>query len=227
LNKVILHHLGLGDHLICNGLIREILSKNSYTLHYPLKIHNYDNISFMLDDLSHRIKFIPVFNDGEMINYSKNFKEENIIKTGIFNSNWKKLTGSFCQKFYLQLGIPYKARWENFRFPENKCKKLDTKNNEKCFVHQDTKRGLTIKETYLPSSFYSPEHTLGSVSNHTIFDYINLLNDVEEIHCIDSSFACLIDHVPSLKQKKKFIHRYVRKHNDNPTYKNNWIIINE
>lgn len=227
MNKVILHHLGLGDHIICNGLVRYILSKGDFTLHYPLKFHNYENISVMLGDLEHRIKFIPVSNDEEMTKYANNFQEKDRIRIGIFNNNWNSTLGSFCEKFYKQLGVPYSLRWELFTFQENNCKTISDITNQKCFIHQDISRGLTINKAHLPKSHYSPSHNLGSNSNYTIFDYISLLEKMDEIHCIDSSFACLIDHIPSLRSKRKFIHRYVRKNNENPKYKNNWRIIYE
>lgn len=227
MEKVILHHLGMGDHLICNGLIRKILQEDSLILHYPLKFHNYDNVSVMLGDLSDRIRFIPVKDDGEMIKYASNFSETNKIRVGVFKSDWGSLSGTFCEKFYKQLGIPYFERWNLFHFSEKFSVPIKNNTKESCFVHQDLSRNLKIKNNYLPDSFYSPNHSLGSKSQHTIFDYVQLLNEVEEIHCIDSSFACLIDHLPSLKAKKKFIHRYVRKNNENPIYKNNWRIIYE
>jgi hypothetical protein len=68
---------------------------------------------------------------------------------------------------------------------------------------------------------------LGRKNKHTIFDYIDILKNVKEIHCMDSSFACLIDHLPYLSEKKKFIHRYIRESSENPVYKNNWMILYE
>jgi len=44
---------------------------------------------------------------------------------------------------------------------------------------------------------------------------------------MDSSFACYIDHVDEFRHKNKFVHRYIRKENLNPYYKNNWQIIYE
>ena len=119
MEKVILHHLGMGDHLICNGLVRKILQEDSLILHYPLKFHNYDNVSVMLGDLSDRIRFIPVKDDGEMIKYASNFSETNKIRVGVFKSDWGSLSGTFCEKFYKQLGIPYFERWDLFHFSEN------------------------------------------------------------------------------------------------------------
>ena len=48
---LIYHHLGLGDHIICNGLVREICnnSKNSFLL--PAKKQNFQTVEFMFRDL--------------------------------------------------------------------------------------------------------------------------------------------------------------------------------
>ena len=227
MEKVILHHLGMGDHLICNGLVRKVLQEDKLILHYPLKFHNYDNVFAMFEDLSDRIRFVPVKDDREMIRYASTFTEKKKIRVGVFKNDWTSLSGAFCEKFYKQLDIRYSERWNLFYYPENSSTLIENDVKESCFVHQDISRNLKIKNNYLPDSYYSPNHSLGSKNKHTIFDYVPILNEVNEIHCIDSSFACLIDHLPSLNTKKKFIHRYVRKNNQNPIYKNNWTIIYE
>jgi hypothetical protein len=98
-------------------------------------------------------------------------------------------------------------------------------NNEYIFVHQDVQRNLIINRNF--TNFISPLHSLGNKSEYSIFNYLKILENSNEIHCIDSSFACFIDHIESLKNKPKFIHRYVRQNNENPIYKNNWTILYE
>ena len=44
------HHLGLGDHIVCNGLVRNLIQKNQIYGIF-VKKHNVDNVMFMYKDL--------------------------------------------------------------------------------------------------------------------------------------------------------------------------------
>lgn len=227
-----LGHLGLGDQIICNSIIRNA-SANSQKLLLPVKKHNILNIKDMLKDLKN-IQFLSVSNDEEMLQYynlSKNYID-NVIAVGIFGKEFLKDTPFFDESFYKQANIEYHKRWKNFLYiPDtNKQKTLLNKiTNKYVFIHDDASRELNIKQSHLPDNIvvYRPNHHLGENSQYTIFDYVEVLKNAEEIHCMDSSFACLIDHIPELYNKKKYIHRYLRSTSQNPYYKNNWDIISE
>ena len=51
-NILIYHHLGLGDHLICNGLVRNICENNKNNFLLPAKKHNFQTVKFMFRDLN-------------------------------------------------------------------------------------------------------------------------------------------------------------------------------
>ena len=181
----------------------------------------------MFDDVIDRIKIVPVIGDEDMLEYASGFNPSSVIATGIFNNNWASVQGSFCEKFYKQVLVDPSERWSSFFIPEVKTDILYSYAGQNVFLHQDTSRNLTIKDSYIKENTYSPRHSLGSLSKYTIFDYLPILERVDEIHCIDSSFACFIDHCQTLKDKKKYIHRYVRENNENPKYINNWEILYE
>jgi hypothetical protein len=183
----------------------------------------------MFKDLNN-IRIVPVSGDSDMIGYI-NFASkyiDNILKIGIFGHNFMKNVNSFDESFYKQSSINYSCRWDNFRYVIEQEKQLEIPDKEYIFVHDDISRNLNIKSEYLKNAnIYRPNHMLGKQSSSSIFHYINILEKAKEIHCMDSSFACMIDHLPFLKQKKKFIHRYLRKESNNPEYLNNWNILND
>ena len=221
-----LTHLGMGDLILCNGMIREVKKQNDIVF-VPVKVHNLLNFKDLFKD-DNNIKPLIANNDLEAINYSNGFFD-NIIKTGIFSNNKIKYE-NFCEQFYLQANVDYSKRWDSFYYERDTKKESELYNklilnNEFVFVHQDIQRNLIINRNF--TNHISPIHKFGDNSEYSIFNYLKILENAKEIHCIDSSFACFIDHIQSLKDKPKFIHRYVRKHNENPTYKNNWIIVNE
>ena len=50
--KVILHHLGLGDQLMLNGMVRHLVSKK-YRVVIIAKEQNRESLQFMYRDLNH------------------------------------------------------------------------------------------------------------------------------------------------------------------------------
>jgi hypothetical protein len=227
MNAFLIHHLGLGDHILCNSLTRE-LSKKYNTLYFPVKFHNIENLEKMFEDLNN-IHFLLVKNDEEMIFLKEKYKSIcEIISIGNFGKNFLSDTNDFCESFYKQANIPYLKRWENFFTGAiNTSDMIPTSNQEYVFLHDDASRNLEIKKKFQFKSVFRPQHHFGKSTEKTIFHYKNIFLNAKEIHCMDSSFACLIDHLTELKDKPKFIHRYIRKNSLNPFYKNNWIILDE
>ena len=88
------HHLGLGDHIITNGLTRELLNTCDI-INYPVKYHNVVNVMRMFEDVDHKINFLPVSGDSDMLSVSRHYT--NVIRFGIF-SNLGLLKGEkFCE----------------------------------------------------------------------------------------------------------------------------------
>jgi hypothetical protein len=226
-NCLLLLHLGLGDLILCNGLIREV-KKRYEQVYIPVKKHNVINFTDLFKD-EKNINFLPCNDDRQALLYD-NSMFDNVIKTGIFCSTNFHKNQDFCKIFYDQAKIDYDKRWNSFYYDrdidkeEELYKKL-YKDKEYVFLHDDEQRQLKININF--DNFIKPLHTFGEINQYTLFNYTKILENAKEIHCIDSSFACFIDHIESLKNKPKFIHRYVRKDNSNPYYKNNWVILDE
>ena len=73
-----------------------------------------------------------------------------------------------------------------------------------CFVHDDPSRGYHINpQTDLPI-------VRNTIQSQTIFDYLPLLREAKEIHCMDSSFALMIDR-SDIPAENLFIHRKFEK----------------
>jgi len=221
------HHLGLGDHIITNGLVRELLNRYDI-INYPVKIHNVSNVSRMFGDVEQRVKILPVSGDVDMINASRHHK--NVMKFGIFSDSGAPQEGEyFCQWFYRSAAVDYKKRWSSFYIPDRPAASPSFKGTQAfSFVHDDVSRDLEIRQSLIGSyDIFRPDHHLGKSANYTIFDYKPVILASTEIHCMDSSFSCYIDHISEVRHKKKFIHRYIREENMNPLYKNNWKVIYE
>ena len=69
---------------------------------------------------------------------------------------------------------------------------------------------------------------LSNKSKFTVFNYIKILESAEQIHCIESSFAALIESIEI--KANLFAHRYARPEAKNDykhefTYKKDWQIL--
>ena len=194
-NGFLLHHLGLGDHIICNGLVRNIC-KNPGNYFLFSKTHNTPSVEFMFRDLKN-LKVINVKDDYEIPNILK-LKPGSLIKIGHENlpfvKNFNKCT--WDEAFYLQLGVEFKERWESFYFEPNETKeddlfkKLNPNDEPYCLIHNKDSSGVDRIDY---SKINNDLIKVVVEKSDTIFDYKKLIENATEIHCVDSSFKHLVE----------------------------------
>ena len=214
LSVYIYHHLGLGDHIICNGLVRK-LAENYENVFLLVKNSNHHAVSFMYRDLT-RLKLIIVENDEKAREYLNKHKIKNLIKVGF--ENLKADQFKFDESFYKQLGLEFKLRWDNFKLyrePETEIelfKKYDIRENEYIFLHDDPDRGFKINDKIINNKNVKIIKPVKGLTSN-IFHYCYILENASEIHCMDSSFKLLIDSLNPIS-KKLYHHLYVRGRNN-------------
>lgn len=207
--KYIYNHLGLGDHIICNGLYRELINDyEEYTLF--VKHHNVDTVSFMIRDLNN-IYIKGVNDDNEVVQY--------LFENKINNDSIKII--GFCQipllgaedfddTFYIQHSIPFEKRWSSFKCDrdidsEKKLfDKFNVKEGEYIFIHDDKSRGYEIDESYIVNKELPIIRPIIGLSNNS-FDYCYLMENSKESHFMDSSFRLIFDSL-MLRNNNIFFH---------------------
>lgn len=207
--KYIYNHLGLGDHIICNGLYRELINDDEeYTLF--VKHHNVDTVSFMIRDLNN-IYIKGVNDDNEVVQY--------LFENKINNDSIKII--GFCQipllgakdfddTFYIQHSIPFEKRWSSFKCDrdidsEKKLfDKFNVKEGEYIFIHDDKSRGYEIDESYIINKELPIIRPIIGLSNNS-FDYCYLMENSKESHFMDSSFRLIFDSL-MLRNNNIFFH---------------------
>ena len=209
--RFLCHNLGLGDHLICNGLIRakaeEAGGKNIYIF---AKRHNVQSVMFMFRDLPN-VHVIGVGSDADVQTIIAPYSDSNKILTGVYREDFRSIPNkSFDEIFYIQIGISFDARWDKFHIQrddeeENRIFEQLYPKKPYVFVHDDPERGYGITKN-IPSN-YSIVRPIKELTN--LFGYLKLIENAEEVHLIDSSFMFLIDSLPNVG-KNLYIHRYVR-----------------
>lgn len=187
-NVYLHHHLGLGDHIICNGLVRYLLKNSIRNVILPTKKHNIESVDYMYRDLP-TVKIDPVIKDECAVKKYKKYK--NVLRIGFENiqgNNWEK-------SFYDQVNINYNYRFNSFFIYRDK----ERENN---FI-----KNFNIKEKYAFVCFTSstssnnikpdtdlPVIYLEKITNN-LFDWLPIIFNASEVHTIDTSIFQLIKQI--------------------------------
>lgn len=201
-------HLGLGDAILCNGLVRELCKQHKH-ITLPCWPHNQASIEAMFSDLP--VAVVPIKSGQE--NHLNPIDFDLIeVELGLGHYGKGKLFRSWRagwdRVFYEQAGIDHECRWSSFALPFEiplNPPKIDR------FVHDDPGRGYTIKM-----------HGVRPAKEASIFDQLPLLAGASEIHCISSCFAILAEHLEL--SGRLFLHHYARKE-PLPTLRKSWAIL--
>jgi hypothetical protein len=184
------HNLGLGDHIISNALVRHFCATEEKVNLY-CKPHNKPSVQFMYRDLT----------NIEIIEHTKENKNQ---------AGYTKITydlKDWDMSKYTRLGLPSSDRWDKFYLERdlNREKRLFEKYNvnkgEYVFIHDDPNRDFNIPYESDLHVIRPNENQKNNPFNYeetktdNIFDYLYLMQNAKEIHCIDSSFRVMFDSV--------------------------------
>ena len=215
------HHLGLGDHIICNGLVREYAKVFNQVFLFS-KPHNFVNVSFMYRDLDNLT--VIESDDSVAVNYIiSNDLQKFYLRVGHENT---VMGYNFDESFYRQVNIDFEKRWESF-FIERDLKsedkvynELNPNNDPYALIHNTGSDGVdridyskidsSLKQIIIPKKY-------------SFFDFIKLIENATEIHCIDSSFIHLVNSLNT--DNKKYFHKNYINRNFDFTIKGEWTII--
>lgn len=225
----IYHHLGLGDHIICNGLVRYMAESYEKVFLFS-KPHNIKNIKVMYKD-NPRITILS-YDDRQVREFINMFSVYKFMIVGHHISEFFKkvddvsINKTFDQLFYEDQKIPFEYKWDKF-FVERDLKRerevyydiygLDD-NSEFIFVHESNDYLPLIKDINTSIQKITPDN-----KEISIFDYLYLIEKAKEVHVVNSSFMNLIDCI-QLRNDNLFYHEYARP-NINTVLKLNWKIL--
>ncbi len=206
------HHLGLGDNIICNGLVNKI-SKNFDKIFLPVKVNYMEMIKFLYSD-NKKITFFEVSdkNSNEDVEKYSNANNLQVLKIG-FN---KVKNNDFNTWFYEQLGFPYEDSYKYFHIPNDEGKGLELKEHLFKFYNIDSEEYILVH-----NESHDKQFNLNEINNknivhispksdkfNNIFFYKTLIKNAKEIHCINSSFLHLVERIPT---NSNLIYHHIRK----------------
>lgn len=216
-------HEALGDHVICNGLNREIFKKSKEEGYDKIIVWTREwlvpSISFMYRD----VEEVEVLNMDSRDNQNKYEVSKRVqIHTmgyvvGIPGQiNWD-------QTFYNSQNIPFETRWTSFFCKRNLEREEDlyrklNPSGERYTISQDT-HGL-INYSKIRNDINHIKIYQGITEN--AFDYLTLLDRAEEIHCCDSGFKHIVESFPEIGKSLFYHNNPPRNINHYHTSKKNW-----
>jgi hypothetical protein len=208
--------MSLGDSFVCTGIVH-YYGDRSDELHLPVLPKFYKTLSTLYQDHTH-IKVIPLdpYDLGENQYVSDN-KLSRIHRADLINTNINgvEITAMWDIQVYANYELPYSLRYSNFRLPK--------------FIHgsRELFQNLSKNEPYILFHRFSNDFPKGAPIDITAFrqvngfsdikiieitesitdnmmEYVELIKNAEEIHCIPSSFHCLVDGIET--PAKLFFH---------------------
>jgi hypothetical protein len=218
--KYIYHHLGLGDHIICNGMVRhykEIYGKVTVFC----KPHNYENVKYMYRD-DEDITVLSVGEDWDVNVYIfENKISKDVIKIG-FDKLINYPMTKFDEAFYKIVEIPFEYRFSKFLFLRDLEKEgeafnfVNPNNEEYIFVHGNVDRNkirTDLKIIENPIKF-------------GVFDILKIIENATEVHIMESSIKCLVNSY-IFEKPSFYYHQYIRGYDEslNSQGKNKFITI--
>lgn len=211
----IYQHLGLGDHILCNGLIRSLVKPDcKYAMFVKPDDNNYSSVSYMYRDLKN-VEYIKAEDTNAVLILKKYGIDLNDhVKTPnpnlhLIGFHWPDDKLTFEQNFYHQNNVPFENKWSKFfceRDSELEQKIYDhyNINEDYIFVHDDHR--FKINENRLPKGIRVIRPQLGLTNN--VFAYAKLIENAKSVHCIESSFGFMVDGMGI--NREFYVHRYAR-----------------
>ena len=206
-NLYIHHHLGLGDHFDCNGMVRYILEKTPFEeVKVFCKDINFSLVKEMYED-NKNIEVISLKSNPDLYGkfdsneYSqvKTIIDENTVSVSslseileygekhdtvllvVGHGFYKSVKGKNCWEiFYDQVGIPYEIRKDYFYVKSFEINKTYLSNDKLLVIENDV--------------------------SENIFNFIGVIRKAQEVHCMESSFKTLVDIY--CDQDKLFFHDF-------------------
>ena len=218
--SVVIHtHLGMGDIFICNGLVRKYIRESNYEKFYIVCKKNNANTVEKLYKEEAKTTVISIDGINEYDEVQNLNIDSDLLRIG---HNWLRTDINFDESFYDQLGYTLKDKYEWCNVPrdieaENICYEEVVKSEDYIFVHDKSSRG----EYELDISSNLPVVKPNNMS-FGLLDYMKVIENAKEIHCLNSSFLNMID--ICFQKSNMYFHRI--QHGDTPLINDHWTIIN-
>ena len=231
---VIIHHLGLGDQIMINGMVRHFVEIYQKVYIFVKNCH-LESVQFMYRDLlleNGKLELLVVDNTQpssiwETVRAIKDCTVLPLATYGVSDGTWEFFTqkdgnnfSNWAHGVYIQARINPLYMYSKFKVVRdhereeqlfNKFPELEL--NNYIFIHDDHLRDRKIGDTrkdlkiFRPGSFpIDTRKEFFSCDNPNIFDYLKIIECAKEVHCMNSSYNWMIDLLKIGDPTKNFFH---------------------
>jgi hypothetical protein len=207
---VLYHHLGLGDHFVCNGLVNDVAERHDH-VYLPCKNIHEDTVACLYSEQP-KVTVFPVDNARQHAEVAAFAAERRltVVKVGFEHC----VAEAFDLSFYAQLRIPFEYRYTKFRLPsriadENELFDALAPDVPYAVVHREASFGLYRLRLDTPLPLVEIRRTAGRPFAN-LLNYRRLLQRAAEIHCINSSVIHLAS---SIETSGRLFYHDVRRKN--------------
>lgn len=224
-------HNGMGDELICNGVVRECCKKYETVGIFCIE-RNLTSVSFMYRDLQNlRINVVKTHSERRRFKFFNAFRfgQSRYDKILTIDEYDQECGVKFERQVYKTFDVPFEKKWSGFYVIRDKEREAATFKKTGVsepyqFVHDDGR--FPLDRTRISQTLAIIEPTKELTNN--VFDCCGMIERATEIHVVDSSFINLIDLLPYTNNEQKlYKHIYARPSPpwQSPMLKKPWIIL--
>lgn len=189
MSVVVHHHLGLGDHFICNGLVNSLC--NVYDkIYLACKKHYYPTVKCLYQE-NHQVEVFEIVQEPQDIFDFAKTNNLPIMHIGFHHCDLK----NFESSFYQQLGLDPAVQYSAFRLPaltENGLLMLEQWRSlvgqDYIFVHDQS--SMQKFPLHIESSL--PKYVVEKSQTTNVLDYIPLMLQAKQVHVVNSSIQALV-----------------------------------
>ena len=184
-------HLGLGDNLICLGLVRALSKREPNTHFYYACLHRcYHSLAWMFQDLDN--VFLFAVQGGRQARQLAGFLNARYVPIGIEGVDLKR----FDAFFYEQHQVDFDRRWDNARVPagpqSEALYKMLNPNNEPYLLVCNNESGSIQYQLQIANPENIKIIEVQPITNN-VFDWSKMVACATQIHTIDTSFVHFVE----------------------------------
>lgn len=200
---ILYHHLGLGDFVVCNGMVN-YLSSQFNKIHIPVVSDPYFKMVKHLYSENKNVNVFKIKNDNRESDIMEFAFEAELPTLKVGFENVKKQP--FNEAFYNQLRLPYNISFSHFNLPKSSKEKKLTEHLIKYYKVDESSFKL------IHCSSHDGRYELKNLEDENnifvdkdsdlfknIFFYRDVIDKAKEIHCINSVFVHLVERLKSTK----------------------------
>lgn len=218
------HHLGLGDHMWCNGAVRYLATCYDETTVVVKRNNEAVVRSMYLDDPS--IKLFVINDDADLYPFiiRREFLESQgykVYSCGFHVTHKQPNIYDFPYSFYDDMELsreirtnyfylaPYEESFELYKEIQQDYILIHQKSSQKTIdlYNMLQKQNPNTLILDINNNHYTKDHKYyylaESVVNKPMLYYKELAENAKEIHCLESSFYCFVSHLDLSKVEKK------------------------